>query len=33
MKLIDSCIKNFLNKTFTEKPVTLTAVVLDFILY
>ena len=25
IKLIDSCIKNFLNKRLTEKPVTLTA--------
>ena len=25
INLIDSCIKNFLNKRLTEKPVTLTA--------
>ena len=25
IKLIDSCIKNFLNKKLTEKPVKLTA--------
>ena len=28
IKLIDSCIKNFLNKRFTEKPATLKDLVI-----
>ena len=32
IKLIDSCIKNFLNKRPTEKPVTLTAMKRDFVI-
>ena len=31
IKLIDSCIKNFLNKRLTEKPVTLTAEKKDLV--
>ena len=31
-KLIDSCIKNFLNKRLTEKPVTLTAEKKDLVI-
>ena len=32
IKLIDSCIKNFLNKRFTEKHVTLTAEKKDLVI-
>ena len=32
IKLIDSCIKNFLNKRLTEKPVTLTAEKKDLVI-
>ena len=32
IKLIDSCIKNFLNKRLTEKPVTLTAEKNDLVI-
>ena len=32
IKLIDSCIKNFLNKRLTEKPVTLTAEKKDVVI-
>ena len=32
IKLIDSCIKNILNKRLTEKPVTLTAEKKDFVI-
>ena len=32
LKLIDSCIKNFLNKRLTEKPVTLTAEKKDLVI-
>ena len=32
MKLIDSFIKNFLNKRLTEKPVTLTAEKKDLVI-
>ena len=32
MKLIDSCIKSFLNKKHTEKPVTLTAEKKDLVI-
>ena len=32
IKLIDSCIKNFLNKRLTEKPVTLTAKKRDLVI-
>ena len=32
IKLINSCIKNFLNKRLTEKPVTLTAMKKDFVI-
>ena len=31
-KLIDNCIKNFLNKRLTEKPVTLTAKKKDLVI-
>ena len=32
IKLIDSCIKYFLNKRLTEKPVTLTAKKKDLVI-
>ena len=32
IKLVDSCIKNFLNKRLTEKPVTLTAEKKDLVI-
>ena len=32
IKLIDSCIKNFFNKRFFEKPVTLTAEKKDLVI-
>ena len=32
IKLIDSCVKNFLNKKLTEKPVTLTAERKDLVI-
>ena len=32
IQLIDSCIKNFLNKKITEKPVTLTAEEMDLVI-
>ena len=32
IKLIDSCIKNFLNKRLTEKPVTLTSEKKDLVI-
>ena len=32
IKLIDSCIKNFLNKSLTEKPVTLTSEKKDLVI-
>ena len=32
IKLINSCIKNFLNKRLTEKPVTLTAEKKDLVI-
>ena len=32
INLIDSCIKNFLNKRLTEKPVTLTAEKKDLVI-
>ena len=32
IKLIDSCIKNFLNKKLTERPVTLTAEKKDLVI-
>ena len=32
IKVIDSCIKNFLNKRLTEKPVTLTAEKNDLVI-